>query len=210
MFVGPLLGAIEGAEEPVDHIRMLFNKLGAGDVGGIGKLSAVDTEGGDDVPLSLLFQHGSGRFEQLGKIPGSRGKSPSQVFVVDILDDLHVLMGSQTVFALDVFAHHLGHSALSLAEQGFAAQIAPAKVIDRFPRHQEGAVRLGHLAEGCDGTGRAAGIDINPRLQADQNNIRIPGQEGGHRFIPAEAVGQLDIQPFLLKNPLDRATYWGA
>ena len=108
-------------------------------------------------------------------------------------------MGDHAVFAHHIFQRHLRHAALAAAEDGFAPQILPGKIL-RLPAHDEGAVALRQLGKHPGRVPAPLQQHIDARLGPGQADIHLAGEHAGHHLIRAAAVHQVDFQSLIGKK----------
>ena len=187
------------AEEAVYFGFVLFNPGTLGHETGIGNFSGGFADGSDDIAFSGGLVFGGDGLEHGAVVGGAGFESAGHEVECDVEIEGDVSAVVKSVLIEDVFEGHSGDAALSAGEDFLAFEVGPFEVGFVYSRHEEGAVALGELSEYGGDVRGAADEDIERGFGAAESYIGVAGEDGGHDFIGAAAVGEFYFQVFLFE-----------
>ena len=197
----PALSTGDGVGEALHRAGVGRQVAAVGEIGGVGDLAALLTDGAEDVSLARLLHLCGGGLEQRHIIPTAAGEGTGHHVELHRGVHGHVLTGGQSVLAQDVLQRHLRHAPGPAADDGAAPQVLPAEGAVAAA-HQKRAVPPGQLGEDHRRILLALLGHVDAGLRPRQPYVRLTGHHGGHDLVGAAAVAQLHRQALISEEPL--------
>ncbi|MNL13041.1 hypothetical protein D3C87_1339290 [compost metagenome] len=196
------LGARDHIGPGLDDLGVVAYVFVGGGKDGVVHLADLMAHRGHDVAFAVADQFAGLGLQEDAVFALPRHPRAGTGRDADVVQQLHVFLRVQAMFAQGGFQKHDGVGTGPKADDFLALEHGPVELFDRLARQQEEAVGGGQAREDLRLDRRFAVLHIDGRLGPDQHDVGAAGQERGHALVGALRGFHGHVQPGILEIAL--------